>query len=240
MEYPYIIMKDKPENIEDTLSKNIYFRNIRKYLRELSVVVVGIAITFFVSGWITGLQEKKMLKSYLQAVKFELEENQLQVEDKMLMYAQISILADYLAIKSPQDHLVDSVSLVSFYNSSLFGNQQEVVTNISTIVIKTSAFQMLKSSQVAHTFMDQELFRSILESYTLMEDIKRESDEYMSGKKELIHTIIRKNKMLPSDFDLLDTRWEEFFYFLCIPYAYEQEFSKCLWQIEKTLSLFGE
>ncbi len=99
------------------------------------------------------------------------------------MYAQISILADYLATKSLQDHLVDSVSLVSFYNSSLFGNQQEVVANISTIVIKTSAFQMLKSSQVAHTFMDQELFRSILESYTLMEDIKRESDEYMSGKR---------------------------------------------------------
>ena len=48
---------------------------IGKYLREISVVVIGVAITLSVSYWISNKSEKRDMALYLNAIKLELEEN---------------------------------------------------------------------------------------------------------------------------------------------------------------------
>jgi hypothetical protein len=45
---------------------------IGKYLRKLSIVVVGIAITLYVNNYLTTRTKKKDMALYLNAVKMEL------------------------------------------------------------------------------------------------------------------------------------------------------------------------
>ncbi|GHU58734.1 hypothetical protein FACS189411_14630 [Bacteroidia bacterium] len=46
-----------------------------KYVRELSIVVIGIAISFSINNWISDKSEKKDMKLYLGAIEVELERN---------------------------------------------------------------------------------------------------------------------------------------------------------------------
>ena len=50
-------------------------KKILKYLRELSIIIIGVAITAGVGFWINNRNNKKDLESHLIAVKLELEYN---------------------------------------------------------------------------------------------------------------------------------------------------------------------
>jgi hypothetical protein len=50
-------------------------KKIASYLRELSIVIVGIAITLSINNRLTTRNEKKDMTLYLNAVKLELEAN---------------------------------------------------------------------------------------------------------------------------------------------------------------------
>ena len=57
-------------------------KSITKYLRELSVVVAGIAITFIASNWISNRNAQKELANDLEAVRIELEDNLALIREK--------------------------------------------------------------------------------------------------------------------------------------------------------------
>ncbi|MCC8173893.1 MAG: hypothetical protein LIO65_05815, partial [Odoribacter sp.] len=84
-------------------------KNIIKYFREISVVVIGIAITFLVSDWISQRNEKKTVNRYLAAVMIELEDNRNLVREKQLFYKKTHDLAMYLLRDKPENHHPDSI-----------------------------------------------------------------------------------------------------------------------------------
>jgi hypothetical protein len=53
----------------------ISMKKIGKYLREISVVVIGVAVTLSASYWLGVKSEKRDIALHLHAIKMELEEN---------------------------------------------------------------------------------------------------------------------------------------------------------------------
>ena len=53
----------------------ISIKPIVQYFRELSVVVIGVAVTVSLGFWVNNKNNEKDLTEYLTALKIELEEN---------------------------------------------------------------------------------------------------------------------------------------------------------------------
>lgn len=74
-------MKKEKKSLPEK-KKGFSLKSITKYLRELSVVVAGIAITFIASNWISNRNAQKELANDLEAVRIELEDNLALIREK--------------------------------------------------------------------------------------------------------------------------------------------------------------
>lgn len=199
-----------------------------KYLRELSVVVAGIAITFTASDWISDRNEKKDLGRYLDAVKLELEENLEIVKEKKEFYHRSAQFGEYLrSQKKPKD--ADSDSLKKY---------NDVSSYIFFMTYKTSAFDMLKMSGAMRLIKDKTLMNSILNSYRMLEEAKYDSDMYINRKVDEIFRTALDNEEISHDIRLPQNR--RLYSFYTIHFDIEEVFKDCDIQLSKTISLFPD
>ena len=168
----------------------IYIKKTVKFIRELSVVVIGIAITVSVGLWINNINNKKDLNLYLDAIKLELEKN-IEDHDKELVILQRSVdYANYLRANDKKSLNADTIDnyINAYYTTQVNKN-------------KTNAFEMFKLSGIMRLMNDKELLLSIWEAYTFMdeskilaeiglqfkiEEIKKELPLIAAGKKDFI------------------------------------------------------
>ena len=66
-------------------------RPIVKYFRELSIVVVGVAITVGIGLFVNNSNNRKDQKQYLNAIKLELEENAKQFDYITLLLVRLTV-----------------------------------------------------------------------------------------------------------------------------------------------------
>ena len=219
----------KEQNIQEPEQPNgkkaSGLKRYTKYLRELSVVIIGVAVTFLGSDWISSRKARNDLDRYLRAVKTELEDNLEIIEEKAEFYGYTGELAHYLMSDRPENLSRDTLLYVA--EKGDYG----VFTHIFTMTYKTSAFEMLKSSGTMHLISDTDLFQAIMDSYTQMGNIKDESDNYMARKLNIIY----ESAMGQPDFlDILDKRS---YYFFGIHIDLDVIFQECADQIEETLAM---
>lgn len=200
-----------------------------KYLRELSVVIIGVAVTFIGSDWISNQKSKNDLKRYLEAVKIELHDNLEIIREKAEFYRYTGEFAHYLTSDLPENLSTDSLEYLMEQGD--FG----VFSHIFTLTYKTSAFEMLKSSGTMHLISENALFQNIMDCYAGMEYIKQESDNYMARKLDIIYGSIMKHQTY--SVDLLDPAFREEYFFFAIYIQLDVIFEECVAQIEETLSL---
>jgi len=151
-------------------NSNIKFltKEIGKYLRELSVVVVGIAITFTISNWIESRNNKKELEENLETVKLELQENLKIVNDlNRDFYKHVAGFSNYLQNNDWQNLNKDSLKYYSDY--ALY---------IPDFIVKTSAFEMLKTSGLMRLIKDKKMIQALWNSYFFLERLKIANDSY--------------------------------------------------------------
>ena len=217
--------KETPENTTGTppLKKPV------KYLRELSVVIIGVAVTFLGSDWISNRKSKNDLERYLSAVKTEMQDNLEIIREKAEFYRYTGDFAHYLMSDQPENLSADSLEYLG--NRGDYG----VFTHIFTLTYKTSAFDMLKSSGTMHLISDNSLFLHIMDSYNQMENVKQESDNYMARKIDVIYGTVMKHRTFA--IDLLDPAFREEYFFFAIYIDLDTIFEDCVAQIEETLSL---
>jgi len=84
-------------------------KKICQYLRELSIIVLGVAFTIAVTLGINRWYEKRDLSLYLNAIKIEMEENLTIVEDAR----------EYLLNESNYEAYLSSHDNPSFNNDTL-------------------------------------------------------------------------------------------------------------------------
>lgn len=214
--------------MEEKKTKKNALKGTVKYLREISVVVIGVAITFIASDWISGKNEKKDLQRYLNAVKLELQENLVTIQDEANRYGQAVQFSRYLNSGKRENLQADSLAKYS-----------NVVGDLYSATHNTSAFEMLKTSGAMRLIKDDTLLMSIISCYTLLEDAVVARDKYLQRKMDELFNTILNNSMDTDNTDMLNNfKHTRLFNFYAIEIDVATSFKDCARQIEKTLTLF--
>ena len=206
---------------------NKSIKNIGQYLRELSVVVIGVAITLSVSYWITYKYEKRNLVVYLNAIKMELEENAVSFEHYAKMLQKSVRYANY--VQSHDEKSINQDSINYYAQSREDGFGWGLIQ--SQIFFNKNAFEMFKTSGVIRQMNDNELLLSISEVYNKMEELQTFLDMCFQQKREAVmrewyQQVEGKHITLPM----------LFFYKSDLPYHMAQDCAEMSELIKKTLS----
>jgi len=139
----------------------INIKKIGKYLRELSVVVVGIAITVSMGIWLNGRTNEKDLQLYLDGIRLELEQNVIRLDELITEMQRSEEYANYLKTHDKKSYHTDTIqSFLNAYYSIYF------------ISFKTNAFEMFKLSGTMRFLDDKDLLFAVWDAYTRLDELK--------------------------------------------------------------------
>ena len=156
------------------------FKKTVKYLRELSIVVIGVAITVSIGLWINKKSNEKDLKQYLSAIKMELEEN-AKWFDYSAKWLQKSL--NYQRYLKSNDRYALNQDTLSYY--AITDDDGCGIHYLhSPQLFKTNVFEMFKTSGIMRQVNDKELLESIWGAYTKIEDTMRFLDLGFQIKRE--------------------------------------------------------
>ncbi|MPM95434.1 hypothetical protein SDC9_142588 [bioreactor metagenome] len=182
-----------------------------------------------VSDWISSRNEKKDIQRHLDMVKMELEDNLPMVQEQSIFYKQTRSLANYLITIGRQENLqADSLK-----------KYEDVIRNVPIVSYQSNAYEMLKSSGTMRLIRDKELLKSILDSYSALEDAQKVGNGEMERKSNKLFDVITENEL---DYELLPLMQKpenkSLFNYFSIYTGAEGNFQQCEQQIQKTLKLF--
>ena len=157
------------------------FKPIVKYLRELSIVVTGVAITVCLGFLVNSVNNRKDMKQYLLSVRLELEENAENFDFHGKMLQKPVRYANYLNVTDEKSINLDSLHYYMNNDESGYGFGYYL---LPTATFMTNAFEMLKSSGAMRQIKDKELLLSLWKAYTKIEDTKLNLDKAFQTKGE--------------------------------------------------------
>jgi hypothetical protein len=167
-----------------------FLKESGKYLRELSVVVIGIAISFSINNWINERSEKKDMTLYLNAVKVELEENSIPLQSLKKHYERCQEYSNYLLTHDRT--LMDKDTLFSY---------TDIEYSTQPVLFTTSAFEMLKTSGYMRFIEDKDFLKSIWTIYNGLSTIEKASNSYAEEKMKSIFIDIKSGEITEEALD---------------------------------------
>jgi len=153
---------------------NFSMKPIVKWLRELSVVVTGIALTFGVTFLVNNKNNKEDMKQYLTAIKMELEYNAEEFDLHARLLNKPVRYANYLRDNNYTSLDKDSLN---YYAISKFADGDDDY-GIGYMLLEfpissmTNAFEMFKASGTMRQIKDKEVLMLIWWIYNEMETAK--------------------------------------------------------------------
>ncbi len=167
-----------PEVAPSGIKEKISRWKVGDYIRQLSIVVLGIVITFLGSDIISNYGKQKEIRSAMQLVKAELEENRKSVELAWACYAEDCTSANLI---EKYHFSVDALP----EDSLCFGlfNRFNAFTPIA------DAIGVLKSSGLMQHMSDKQLSLLISRTYDQMNTIGSGLDSYYTLKDKVIGPI---------------------------------------------------
>lgn len=144
-----------------------------RYLRELSVVIIGVAVTFIVSGLISDAKDRKDLNMQLDAIYMELEKNVVKLDELIQMHENHKLLANALEeyLSDPKEEAMDSLDKYSF-----------VINELPSFNYHRSAYEMFVNSGAMKLMNNRQLLLNITETYIMLENTKDELELYKASK----------------------------------------------------------
>lgn len=143
-----------------------------KYLRELSIVVVGIAITLGLNNLLTVRNEKKDMQLYLNAIKLELEANSAEI-DRWITIAKRE--ADYTRYLAEHDVKALDPDTIKYYSDFCY--------QMSTFPDQSDAFEMFKTSGSMRFIKDKDFLMDIWRAYGQLDFLKNHIDVFYNKNK---------------------------------------------------------
>ncbi len=207
------------------------FKGIGKYLREVSVVVIGVAITFAANDRISSRNEQKDMQRYLNAVKIELEGNLKIVDKEIAYYQQANELRDYLRTHKPEEMQLDSIEK---YNVDKY--RKKIIQNVHVFQYKKTAFETFKMSGAMRLLKDKALLTIIWDTYDQLEEIKQDNDDHMQRKGDELYNLLLADGR-KGDYDIRTPEAKRMRVFLMLGIDLESSFRTCSNQILEALSV---
>ena len=165
----FVIQNSNPmSSFENSIKK------IGKFVREISVIVIGVAITLYASYWLSGKNEKRDMVLYLNAIKLELEENMEHIDGIVKRMKPNVRYTEYVRIHDKKSLNKDSIE-----------SYTEVVHSLEhNVAFKTAAFEMFKGSGIMRLINDKELLLSLWNVYQELDLLTEVLDWYFQIRVE--------------------------------------------------------
>ena len=165
---------------------------ILKFLRELSVVATGIIITVGLGFWVNNVNNKNDLKLYLDALVTEMEENATKF-DFYEKWMQKSVrYGEYIRSNDKNSLNQDSLIFYSYSRGNIYYDGDDNAMGCGYLntgsyvgIFSTTAFEILKNSNIMHQIKDKELLFSIWYAYRIVESSMHNFEDIFQIKKEL-------------------------------------------------------
>lgn len=209
---------------------------VKDYIRELSIVVIGVAITLYAGNLINDIKTKRDLKFQLAAIYAELEENLQNVNELSDHYERLTQLRKHLHYHMKEDEAakVDPAmsiadSIMKYQNTALF------TVNFS---YKRDAYNVFINNDETKILADKDLLLEISGCYSSLEELKEENDRYIDSKWLVFHEVYRLDKdfIFSEDFNILSPPLNDLFNFHALNSGLELSTQEVKRQIEETLS----
>ena len=165
-----------------TVKRKTKEARIGAYIRELSVVIIGVAVTFLISDTVSTAKEKKDLNQQLNAIYIELELNLEKVNQLVQLYDSHIQLGRLLRQTITEPEQVSEDSLRKYIASA---------DHMDLFIYNKSAFEMFVINGGMKLISDRRLLLDISESYAMLEAASRESELYNSLKLREIQELYK-------------------------------------------------
>jgi len=119
-------------------------KNRGGYFRQLSIVILGVAVTFAGSSYLNRRNTDRQLKYYFGAIKMELEENLQEIEALAIFYEHSFRLAQYLWRTPVEQIRQDSMIISSQYYHKGLGQTFSVLWGTEHVRIMTSVLETFR------------------------------------------------------------------------------------------------
>lgn len=170
------------------------FSKILKYFRELSIVIIGVAVTLLAGNLINSLNEDKNLQLQLNAIQLELTGNRERVEDLVNFYAEHDKLKQLLTLAITEGVEVDKDTMSLYVRN---------IGKIPPFTFKKGAYEMFLNSGVMKQMKDHELLIDITDSYAMLEIVKDSHNRYVEMKlQEIMKLYAGNTKYITGDIDI--------------------------------------
>lgn len=220
-------MAEETKKETEKIREKSGYKKLTSYLRELSIVVAGIAITFIASNWISSNKEQSDLREDLEAIKTELQDNLNMIRQRTDFYERTARASRYLSSDKLENLNGDSIA---YYLDGILGQ-------IFMLTYKTSAFETFKSSGSIRVMRNKKLSRSIMDSYTSLESTKNDNDNYMTLKMDIVAKTALSRDNYAEHPVILVSENKQLFRFFANYFDIEKSFQSCAEHIENTLTL---
>jgi len=222
------------------LTQKEFFKGpLLRYFRELSIVILGVAVTFAGSSLFNSRSTDKQLKYYFNAIKMEMEANLQQIDTLSLFLEYSRDFANYLS-RTPVNQLnPDSISKWEWDNA----HNWSVFETSMIVTYMNDAFETFKSSGMMSYSKTPELLLQIQKCNTDLRNMENTTNSYMKDKvdKKLYAMDINSGSTIeilsnPSNKPLLSLMGSVGFNESCWKNAKEvaKELKACIAAIEKS------
>jgi len=147
------------------------------YVRQISIVVIGVLITFMGSDWVTRNSEKKDIRATMLLIKEELKSNREKYEDIVAEFQEDECLSALLAEHDLKIRIIPEDSLRQF--ALLMGH-------IRSFTYTQNALDILKSSMLMQKISDKELLLQLTEIYEVLDGFKATMNGYYDMKDQVM------------------------------------------------------
>ncbi len=193
--------KEKQTRIEPVKEvKAVRNWRIGDYIRQLSIVVLGIVITFMGSDLISNYAKQREVRASMLLIKSELEENQKEIRDVREKWKRDCSFCLLLQKEGFQYHNIPRDTLIK-YKSTL--------TSVWGVSYVTDALDVLKSSGLLQYVSDKKFVYKLTELYQKIREVEKSVVEIGALKVKMWDALDTKGMSLEEektfyDGDLLD------------------------------------
>lgn len=170
------------------------------YLRQFSIVTAGVMVTFIGSNIITSMSMQKEIKSTMQLIVKELEQNKQELHLMKQKYELDRIMASYL---------IDSSFVIEKFHRDTLVKYNRLVSQLSSFSYSTDALEVLKSSSMMQNIEDKQVVLSLIGAYKSLNEVDESLNAYYDLKKSIILPVMLEKEI--TDMTSLTQKWKFIF-----------------------------
>lgn len=156
------------------IKQKVHFKlPFSKYLRELSIVIIGVLITLLITNLISYKTKQREIRSAMILIKTELQDNLQNLEKARHKWGTEQRIYDL--ILTHINHIKEiPADTLQFY--------KKIIGDKHSLSVKTDSYEVFKSSMLMQYIKDKNFLRELSQTYSMIENLDEQLIYYTNLK----------------------------------------------------------